>query len=297
MHISVCAFFILSGYWVTKSYIKNKSFKHFYIKRAFRILPLYFLSVFGFAFLLVFFSTLSASEYFASRGFWKYLFWNTLTLNFISPSLPGCFYGNAVNGALWTIKVELGFYLILPLLVYILDRLASFRKRNIFLAIVYVFSVLWNFLLAHFSQKLGLPKQLSYQLPGFMSFFVSGMFFVYNKDSLKKYESFMIIPAVIVFGLHYLTKTEFLMPFALTVIIIFLGNRLHFFSAIGRPVDYSYAMYLFHFPLINIFTYLGFFEKAPVFSILIIISAVLGMAFIAEKYIQQKINKKLSFRT
>ena len=107
----------------------------------------------------------------------------------------------------------------------------------------------------------------------------------------------MILPALIIFALHYITKTEIFMPFALTVMIMFLGNRLHFLSEVGRPVDYSYAMYLFHFPLINIFTYLGFFEKAPVFSILIIISAVLGMAFIAEKYIQQNINKKLSFRT
>ena len=55
MHISVCAFFILSGYWVTKSYLKNKSIKTFYAKRAFRILPLYFLSVFGFAFFFLYF--------------------------------------------------------------------------------------------------------------------------------------------------------------------------------------------------------------------------------------------------
>lgn len=248
-------------------------------------------------FFLVFFSDLPASRYFTSNRFWKYLFWNTLTLNFISPSLPGCFYGNAVNGALWTIKVELGFYLILPLLVYILDRLSSVKKQNVLLVIVYILSVLWNFLLVRFALKLGLPKQLSYQLPGFMSFFVSGMAFVYNKDFFRKHASFMILPALIIFALHYITKTEIFMPFALTVMIMFLGNRLHFLSEVGRPVDYSYAMYLFHFPLINIFTYLGFFEKAPVFSILIIISAVLGMAFIAEKYIQQNINKKLSFRT
>ena len=297
MHISVCAFFILSGYWVTKSYLKHKSPKNFYIKRALRILPLYYLSVLGFAFLLVFFTSLPVAEYYSNVGFWKYLFWNVLALNFICPNLPGVFSGKAVNGALWTIKVEIGFYLILPLLVFILERLSSKRKRNIFLAIVYVLSVLWNYLLDCFALKLGLPKQLSYQLPGFMSFFVSGMAFVYNEDVLKKYEKFMFLPSMIIFILHYVTKTEFFMPFALTALIMFLGNHLLFLSEIGRPVDYSYAMYLFHFPLINIFTQLGFFKVAPFFSILIIIVSVLGIAFVAEKYLQQKINRKLSFRT
>lgn len=293
-HISVCAFFILSGYWVTKSYLKSRNVRMFYKKRFMRIFPLYFLSVFGFACLLVFFSDLSASEYFSSLGFWKYLFWNALTLNFIAPSLPGVFAQNtfsAVNGSLWTIKVEVGFYLILPALVFFLDRLSGVKKKNIFLAVIYIISVLWSALLKRYASTLGLPGQLSWQLPGFMSFFASGMAFVYNEDALVKIGRFMIFPALIVFAAHYITGTEILMPFALSAIIMFLGNRLRFLSEIGQPADYSYGMYLFHFPLINIFVSLGFPERSPVFSLLIITATTLAMAFIAEKYIQRKINR------
>lgn len=290
MHISVCAFFILSGYWVTKSYIKNKTVLGFYKRRTFRILPLYEIAVFGFAVALVSFSTLSLKDYFTNSGLWKYLFWNAITLNFVHPSLPGVFNGGPVNGALWTIKVEVGFYLILPVLIWILDKQKSLRNKNVVLVTVYILSVLWSFLLSVFAERLRIPKQLSYQLPGFMSFFVSGMLYVYNEECLMKKNHIMILPAILCFVLHYFTKTEFLLPFALTVIVMFLGTRLKFLAEVGRPIDYSYAMYLFHFPLINIFTYLGFFEKSPIFSILIIIISVLGMAFIAEKYIQQKIN-------
>ena len=60
-------------------------------------------------------------------------------------------------------------------------------------------SILWNVLLAHFAEKLGLPKQLSYQLPGFMSFFVSGMLYVYNEEQISLKERFMFVPAVLVF--------------------------------------------------------------------------------------------------
>ena len=291
MHISVCAFFILSGYWVTKSYLKNRNIKHFYLKRLFRIFPLYLIAVLGFAAVLVFFSTLEAKEYFTSSHFWKYILWNCTTLNFICPSLPGVFNGNPVNGALWTIKVELGFYLILPLIAHVLDMLQTKRMQNVFLILIYVLSVLWNFLFSLFAERFGIPRQISYQLPGFMSFFVSGMLYVYNDEELHKFDRILIIPAFLLFALHYFTKTEFLLPFVLTVIVMFLGIRLSFLSEIGCPVDYSYAMYLFHFPLINCFTHLGFFNQCPVFAILVIIFSVLGMAFIAEKYIQQKINR------
>ena len=147
MHISVCGFFILSGYWVTKSYLKNKNPKSFYTKRFLKIFPLYLITVLCCAILLVFFSTLSPKDYFCNPLFWKYVFWNCITLNFIAPSLPGVFGGNPINGALWTIKVELGFYLILPLLVYILDKLSTRRRQNIFLCVIYGLSVLWNILL------------------------------------------------------------------------------------------------------------------------------------------------------
>lgn len=291
MHISVCGFFILSGYWVTKSYLKNKNPKSFYTKRFLKIFPLYLITVLSCAILLVFFSTLSPKDYFCNPLFWKYVFWNCITLNFIAPSLPGVFGGNPINGALWTIKVELGFYLILPLLVYILDKLSTRRRQNIFLCVIYGLSVLWNILLLVFAPLFGLPTQLAHQLPGFMSFFVSGMMYVYNTTELEKTDKFLLVPAVILFILHYVTKTEILLPFALTIIIMFLGKSWSFFSEIGQPIDYTYGMYLFHFPIINIFAYFGFFTATPVFSILVIIFCVLGMSYVTEKYIQQKINR------
>lgn len=87
---------------------------------------------FSFAFFLVFLGAFSARDYFTGVGFWKYIFWNTLMLNFMCPILPGVFNGNPVNGALWTIKVEIGFYLILPVLISVLDRLRTKQKRIFF---------------------------------------------------------------------------------------------------------------------------------------------------------------------
>ena len=126
---AVCVFFILSGFWVTRSFLNCKSIKEYALRRFIKIFPPYWGTVILFAVLLFFSGELSAAEYFLSGRFWKYLAVNAITLNFLQPSLPGVFLGlpmdGAVNGALWTIKIELGFYIILPFLMLILGKKSS----------------------------------------------------------------------------------------------------------------------------------------------------------------------------
>lgn len=117
--IAVKVFFILSGFWVTRSLYTSKSLLEFYKKRVKKIFPAYLTVVFAAAILLVLLSILTIRQYFTDSGFWKYLVANISTLNFIHPSLPGVFNGEPVNGSLWTIKVELGFYIILPLITFL----------------------------------------------------------------------------------------------------------------------------------------------------------------------------------
>lgn len=124
--ICVKVFFILSGFWVTISLLRSDSVKEYAVKRIKKILPPYFTVVIGFAILLCMFSTLSPKEYFSNAGFWKYLAANLTTLNFLHTSLPGVFEGlplnGAVNGALWTIKVEIAFYVFLPFLMFLITK-------------------------------------------------------------------------------------------------------------------------------------------------------------------------------
>ena len=127
--VAVNVFFILSGFWVTLSYLRSSSVKEYAKKRCNKIFPLYFTVVILSAILLVFFSNLSAKDYFTDSEFKKYLIANLTTLNFIHPTLPGVFeglaLGGSVIGSLWTIKIELGFYIILPLIVYLINKMSK----------------------------------------------------------------------------------------------------------------------------------------------------------------------------
>lgn len=120
--IAVKVFFILSGFWVTQSFLKSDSIKEYAIKRGKKILPQYWMVVLVCAVGLSAFSVLPLREYFCNSVFYKYLAANILTLNFIQSNLPGVFEGLAlngsVNGSLWTIKIEIGFYVLLPFIVF-----------------------------------------------------------------------------------------------------------------------------------------------------------------------------------
>ena len=110
---AVHMFFIVSGFLIFWSFDADQNKKHFYIKRFFRIFPLY-------AFLIIlqtlFFIGFSDGSTFEVI---KYFIANIFFLNFLAPSVCSTLSSlevNAINGSLWTLKNEVVFYLIVPLL-------------------------------------------------------------------------------------------------------------------------------------------------------------------------------------
>ena len=110
---AVHMFFIVSGFLIFWSFDADQNKKHFYIKRFFRIFPLY-------AFLIIlqtlFFIGFSDGSTFEVI---KYFIANIIFLNFLAPSVGSTLSSlevNAINGSLWTLKNEVVFYLIVPLL-------------------------------------------------------------------------------------------------------------------------------------------------------------------------------------
>ena len=110
---AVHMFFIVSGFLIFWSFDADQNKKHFYTKRFFRIFPLY-------AFLIIlqtlFFIGFSDGNTFEVI---KYFIANIFFLNFLAPSVGSTLSSlevNAINGSLWTLKNEVVFYLIVPLL-------------------------------------------------------------------------------------------------------------------------------------------------------------------------------------
>jgi len=123
--VAVQAFFVISGLLIVQSYERSSSLASYSAKRVRRIYPAYFFIVVAGSGLGLLITTETIAGYFGPDLF-QYLAFNLAFLNFAHPGLPGVFAQNpltsAVNGALWTLKIEVAFYVAVPLLVLLIRR-------------------------------------------------------------------------------------------------------------------------------------------------------------------------------
>ena len=294
--LSVTGFFVISGFLITQSY-ERSSLRSYFIKRAKRLLPAYVFVVLGCALGLVLLSTLPTKEYFTSVDLWEYLGANLSFMNFLHPSLPGVFEhplinDNSVNPALWTLKIEVGFYLIIPLLVWCLRKCQRPWKA---LLVIYILAVIYRNGLLWYGAQTGtnMPLFLARQLPGFMSFFVAGMIGYIYKDLFLRYKNHLIVPAVLVFVLEYYMSLEILMPLAWGIIVLWCAYSLKALNNFAKYGDISYGIYIYHAPILKILLTIGCFtaftvRTASCIYILTVVAVGLASWHLLEKRVLQR---------
>ncbi len=262
-NLAVNVFFILSGFWVTRSFFNSRSLVEFYSKRVKKIFPPYLLVILCAAVVLVFMSSLDFYLYFMDRGFWKYLAANICTLNFLHPSLPGVFNGEPVNGSLWTIKVELGFYVVLPIIIFLCVGKRENNSKIRCIAVitsVYLLSGLYVILIPYVINSYHLPFSIANQLPAYLSYFSTGIFCFFFFDKLHPLWNKLIIPCAIVLIICVILKnlwlSAFLEPIVLCVIVMWSALKAFPLFIFAKIYDFSYWLYLVHYPIIMVIKYL-----------------------------------------
>lgn len=305
--VAVPVFFILSGFWVTRSFLNSSSLKQYIGKRCKKIFPQYILVVVLCAFLFVFFSDLRVNQYFSSPVFFKYLLANVFTLNFLCPDLPGVETVSGINGALWTIKIELGFYIILPVILFVIYKLSTQIKNtselvyysinknipykrclfNTVCVVLYVLSVCCMIFFPLITNYLALPDALNNQLPSLFCYFAAGMLCLENLDFLLK-KSIIFFPIALSVSVLYLVfkwQVVFvLFPLALAITVITVGFKITIFPQMR---DFSYGMYLTHFPIINVLCTTDIFSVHPFSALLLVCAASFSCAYFMETVFQK----------
>ena len=296
-NIAVKGFFVISGFLVAKSYTNTTSLKKYFIKRAKRILPAYLFVVLFATVILSFFSTYNFSEYFKDSAIYQYLGWNIIFLNFMHPCLPGLFDNNvlcAVNGALWTLKVEEGFYIILPLIFYFILKT---KKPFAILLSIYILSILYWFVMDFYFNKPLFAKQL----PGYLAYFAVGIFLFLNFQSLMKYKinSLIIAISTLVILSFFELQINIFYPAAFGIIVIIAAYSLPFLNNFGKYGDFTYGIYIYHFPIIQLFRQYNLFERFNPYlmAILVILItflfAILSWFFIEKRFLDRyRVNVK-----
>ena len=106
--------------------------------------------------------------------------------------------------------------------------------------------------------------RIAKQLPGALAFFATGIVFYKNFSLLHKWKDYIIIPCLILFVLeHYILKTQILKPIAFGFMVFYIAYSFRFLNNFGKYGDFTYGIYIYHFPVIQLFVFLGLFNKYP----------------------------------
>lgn len=257
--IGVQGFFIVSGYLVYAS-LERSSLGLYAEKRVRRLYPAYATVIIvttlaGLA--------LSPAAQASLGDVARYFFANIVFLNFLEPNLPGVFEANPmreINGALWTLKVEVMFYLVLPILAWMLRAAGPGRRWPLLIAI-YVAAEIWRYAFVHGGLPIdpNVSATIGRQLPGQMSFFVAGMALYLIGDGIN-WRSLLLPAAIGLLAASMLSPAvEVFRAASLAVVIVWaatVGPRLPDAARFG---DLSYGVYIIHFPIIQVAVAMGLF--------------------------------------
>jgi peptidoglycan/LPS O-acetylase OafA/YrhL len=275
--VAVKAFFVVSGFLIFMSFERSASIASYAKKRIRRIYPAYFTVVIICAVSFIVFSSKNMGDYF-SFAWIKYVLANLTFLNFLQPTLPGIFDTNklaTVNGALWTLKIEAMFYLAVPIFVFLFRK---FGKLPI-LIFTYCASVAYAGLMAVVAERTGsgIYVELGRQLPGQLSYFMAGAFFYYFMPLFERYIKYFLVAAVLTLSINMFFPLPILEPFALATVVVFFGLFLYL-GNFGKYGDFSYGVYILHFPVIQLFHYSSWFRESPWYFLMAVIIVTTGGA-------------------
>lgn len=261
-------FFALSGFLVSISWINNSAspdgWKSYAISRSLRIFPaLWCAAIFGWLICLLFGK---ASFALSSLGF-AWLLGQGSFVTFLNPDQLRDFGVGVMNGSLWTIPVEIEFYVLVPLFACFL--LWIFR-RNRFSAFAVVAGVVWaSFALQHYlhgaisagdgASPTNVPlylKLVKVSVFPYIGQFLLGASFV---GLLTRFGQIKCSRFLIFSGLFFGILVRLIDAGGVSSVLMSNLSLAAFFVGLGLvgsrfqlPGDISYGLYLYHMPVINL---------------------------------------------
>lgn len=241
--MAVSIFFFTSGLFIAKSIEKSKTCKKFATARFSRIWPSLFVIVTLCVLIGVIFSTLSPKEYFSTIDTYKY-FLNAIFV--LHHNLPGVFennpYASTVNGALWTLPVEILCYIA----CFALYKLNLLKKKKILiimaLYLVCAATCYWLFTM------LGMELLIGVLRPVYL-FLLGNVLYVYRDRVLLDVRlfAFSLFGMVLCFLISLPLLAIWIFYPYIILYLSFMKTQCH--QSYSRVGKYSYCIYLCAFPI------------------------------------------------
>lgn len=260
-------FFTVSGFLVYWSLERNqKNLLKFFKNRLLRIYPGLWVCLIITIVLLLIFGAIEAED-FSNKQLYFWLFGQFTFFQFYTPDIIRDFGVGTPNGSLWTITVEVQYYLILPIIFFLLTKLNKRLYKNIGLFVIIIISLIFaHFIKNNYSPDTMINKLGAVTVLTYLYNFVFGILIFVNWNFIKKYIenkaiywlSFYLIYIIFfyfignMYGKGYVPNLfgiiGFLLLSILTISLAYSKPTLMFLT---KGNDISYGVYIYHMLVIN----------------------------------------------
>jgi len=288
----VPVFFIISGYLISASYERNNNLVIYFRNRALRIFP----GLWGVIFITVIVFSLTGAS-FLNKQVIAWLPCQLAGLIYTPQFLSNYGFGS-YNGSLWTIPLELQFYVALPVCYF----LAPKKKTNYWFYSLLVLFIILNFF---YEIKIGenftdfIPKLISYSFVPYFYLFLLGV--VLQRSGI--YKTNIIYNKALYWVIGYVVLNLALTGFINPILFSFIRNLILAFCVLSlaysmpntatkilRTNDISYGIYIYHGLILTLLVQLKLTRYENIFLIIAAtyIIAYLSWIFIERPFIRRK---------
>lgn len=293
----VKAFFTITGFLVVYSYLRHDNLTTYVGKRLRRIMPAYVTVVLVCVAAGLCFTPVRPADYITDSQTWHYLAANLTMLNFLEPSLPGLFpghYEEAVNGSLWSMKFEMIFYALIPIIIWLMRRCGKLSVLTAVFAAYIAYRATFDYLEDH-HPEVALYSAVNHASFNTMVYFFSGMAIILYFDLFCRHIR-IVVPLCIALLLllhcadvYMLNYVEPLLFSALLVSVAYYCRPLNFLQ---HHDNISYGLYLYHYPVIQVLIQAGLHRYNIWLTLALTVAITIALAALSWRYIEKPILRR-----
>jgi peptidoglycan/LPS O-acetylase OafA/YrhL len=178
-------------------------------------------------------------------------------------------------------------YISIPFLVYFFRR---FRSTYV-IFIIFFSSIFWvYFFTVLYEGSKG--EELARQFPGQLSYFALGAYLAVNEKIKNNIRQLALVGLIAIFITNDFLIRLIIDPLAYSAIVLYLSLAACNSLNLGKCGDISFGIYLYHFPIIQLFKFMGTFEGNAWVGLLGSLLTTLVIAIASWHLIEKKFLKR-----
>lgn len=162
--------------------------------------------------------------------------------------------------------------------------------------LLYVCSVVYSMAMEYMANKNGAGSylELQRQLSGQLAFFLAGAAGYYYFQHLAKHAQWLALFAVAAFALKSWLPWVAVQPVALGVLVIYVACIFPYVGNFGKYGDFSYGIYIVHFPILQLLIAYGLFRESPWATLVVAAASVMTASILLWHFIEKPFLRKSS---